>query len=151
MDTNNKSVWTPGEGKKLNLIGDPFTVKVRGEDTANGWSFFEATVMPGSVVPEHKHEGFDEAFYILEGELEMQMDGRKVTVTPGYFINVQRGTVHGYQNISSAPAKYLTWTHPSGVEHFYEDIDAHVKVIPDDCERIPSIAEKHQIQLMPPE
>jgi quercetin dioxygenase-like cupin family protein len=66
--------------------------------------------MPGSIVPKHKHDGFDKAFYILEGELEMQMDGEIITVTPGYFINVGRGTVHGYRNVSPTAAKYLTWT-----------------------------------------
>ena len=90
----NNTILSPGEGKQLNLIGDPFTVKATGEDNG-GWSFFEATVMPGSVVPEHKHDGFDEAFYILEGELEMQMDGQTAVVTPGYFINIKRGSVHG--------------------------------------------------------
>jgi mannose-6-phosphate isomerase-like protein (cupin superfamily) len=92
----------------------------------------------------------DESFYVLEGELEMSLDGEALKATPGYFINVRRGAVHGYRNAASTPAKYLTWTHPAGIEHFYEEISLNVKRLPDDLGKVLSIAEKHQIQLMPP-
>ena len=150
MNNGSKSVWSPEEGKQLGIMGDPFVCKAVGSDTDGGWSLFEATVMPGSVVPEHRHEGFDEAFYVLEGELEMSLDGETVTATPGYFINVRRGSIHGYRNITSAPAKYLSWTHPAGIEHFYEEISTNVKSLPEDLGKVLSIAEKHRIQLMPP-
>ena len=121
----------PGQGKKLNITGDPFICKALGEDTASGWALFEATVLPGSIVPDHKHDGFDEAFYILEGELEMSVEGEKITASQGYFINIKRGKVHGYQNTTSEAARYLTWTHPAGIEHFYEEISegSHEKVM----------------------
>jgi quercetin dioxygenase-like cupin family protein len=138
-----------GQGKQLNITGDPFICKVVGRDTENGWALFEATVLPGSIVPPHKHDGFDEAFYILEGEIEMSVEGETVTAPAGYFINIHRGTVHGYQNKRSEAARYLTWTHPAGVEHFYEEISENVKTMPDDLGKILTIAEKHQIQIMP--
>ncbi len=75
-----------GQGKQLNIAGDPFICKAVGKDTANEWSLFEATALPGSVLPDHKHEGFDEAFYILEGELEMSVEGEKVTAPAGYLL-----------------------------------------------------------------
>lgn len=139
-----------GEGKQLSVVGDPFICKAVGEDTANGWALFEATVLPGSMVPDHKHDGFDEAFYMLEGELEMQVAGEKVTASPGYFINIRRGTVHSYQNTSAVAARYLTWTHPAGIEHFYEEISQNVKQVPEDLGKIVAIAEKHQIEILPP-
>lgn len=150
MGNDKKSVWSPGEGKQLGIMGDPFVCKAVGEDTDNDWSLFEATVMPGSVVPEHKHEEFDEAFYILEGNLEMSMDGETLNAAPGHFVNVRRGTVHGYRNTTDAPARYLAWTHPAGIEHFYEEISANVKRLPDDLGKVLSIASKHRIQIMPP-
>ncbi|HZS47154.1 MAG TPA: cupin domain-containing protein [Blastocatellia bacterium] len=145
-----KSVWGPNEGKKLSILGDPFTCKAVGENTNNSWSLFEATVMPGSVVPNHKHDGFDEAFYLLEGELEMWLDGETINASPGHLVNFQRGTVHGYQNKSGAPARYLTWTHPAGIEHFYEEMSSNVKSMPEDLNKILEISDKHNIQIMPP-
>jgi quercetin dioxygenase-like cupin family protein len=139
-----------GQGKQLNITGDPFTCKVVGEDTANSWALFEATVLPGSLVPDHKHDEFDEAFYLLEGKLEMSVEGEKMTISAGDFINILRGTVHGYQNLSSEPAKYLTWTHPAGIEHFYKEIDENIKRLPEDLEKIVPIAEKHKIEIMLP-
>jgi quercetin dioxygenase-like cupin family protein len=140
-----------GQGKPLNITGDPFICKVVGQETANGWALFEATVLPGSIVPDHKHDGFDEAFYILEGELEMSVEGEKVTAAQGYFINIRRGAIHGYQNKRSEAARYLTWTHPAGIEHFYEEISEKVKVLPEDLGKVLAIAEKHQIEIILPE
>lgn len=96
----NKTIWEPGEGRTLSVAGDPFVCKALGADTDGEWSLLEATVNPGSIVPEHRHEGFEESFYILEGELEMQMNGETVTVGAGHFIKVPRGAVHGYRNAS---------------------------------------------------
>ena len=103
MERISKSIWSAEEGKRLNILGDPFICKAVGEDTANSWALFEATALPGNVVPDHRHDGFDEAFYILEGELEMSVGGETVTASPGYFINIRRGTVHGYRNTSPRP------------------------------------------------
>lgn len=133
----------------MSVAGDPFICKALGEDTGGDWSLFEATVNPGSVVPEHRHEGLEESFYILEGELEMQMDGQTTTVGAGHFIKVPRGAVHGDKNTSAAEVKYLTWTHPAGIEHFYGDISAEINVLPDDFAKVPGIMEKHQIELVP--
>src|ERR1044071_2582633 len=150
MENDGRSGGSPGEGKRLGIMGDPFVCKAVGEDTDDGWSLFEATVMPGSVVPEHRHEEFDEAFYILEGKLEMSMGGETRTAAPGHFVTVRRGTVHGYRNATDEPARYLAWAHPAGIEHFYEEISANVKRLPDDLGKVLSIASKHRIQLMPP-
>jgi quercetin dioxygenase-like cupin family protein len=150
MERNNKTIWAPGEGKKLAVAGDPFTCKAVGENTGNAWALFEATVLPGSIVPGHKHDGFDEAFYILDGELEMSVEGEKVIASAGCFVNVRRGMVHSYQNTGPQAARYLTWTHPAGIEHFYEEIDQDVKALPEDIEKVLTIAERHQIQIMPP-
>jgi len=139
-----------GQGKPLSVTGDPFVCKAAGADTDNGWALFEATVLPGSLVPDHKHDGFDEAFYILEGDLEMSVEGEMLTASPGYFINIRRGAVHGYQNKTVTAVRYLTWTHPAGIEHFYEEISDNVKALPDDLGKILTIADKHQIQIMPP-
>lgn len=140
----------PGGGTPLNILGDLFTCKVVGKDTENDWALFEAVVLPGSIVPAHRHDGFDEAFYILEGELEMCVEGESVIATKGYFINIGRGTVHGYQNKGMDPVRYLSWTHPAGIEHFYGEIDARIKTLPDDLERIVEIAEHHHIEILPP-
>ena len=143
-----KTIWQPDEGQILSVAGDPFVCKALGADTGGEWSLLEATVNPGSIVPEHRHEGFEESFYILEGELEMQMNGETMTVSKGHFIKVPKGAVHGYKNTSGSPVRYLTWTHPAGIEHFYSDLDAEVKVMPDDLAKIPALMEKHKIELM---
>lgn len=146
---NGFEVLNAGEGPRLNVLGDEFICKTSGEESGGGWTFFEATVMPGSVVPDHKHV-FDEAFYILEGSIEMSADGEKLTATPGSYINIKGGIVHGYHNTTSEVVRYLTWTHPSGIGHFFSEINKNVKKLPEDLGQMVSIAEKHKIEIMPP-
>lgn len=38
MDKNNKSVWTPEEGKRLDILGDPFAVGSELHESANDCS-----------------------------------------------------------------------------------------------------------------
>lgn len=42
----------------------------------------------------HRHEGTDELFLVIEGELDMEFRERTVTLSPGELIVVPRGTEH---------------------------------------------------------
>jgi homogentisate 1,2-dioxygenase len=39
----------------------------------------------------------DEAFYVLDGEIELEVDGDVVTATPGTFAFVARGAAHRFR------------------------------------------------------
>ena len=49
----------------------------------------------GSGPPPHKH-GWDEAFYVLKGEVNFQCDGKSSVCSVGTLVHVPRGTVHGF-------------------------------------------------------
>jgi mannose-6-phosphate isomerase-like protein (cupin superfamily) len=72
---------------------------------------------PGRWVgpPLHRH-GFDEAFYVLEGELTFQQGEEIGTAGPGELVFAPRGTVHTLANRSTAPARYLLVCTPAGFE-----------------------------------
>jgi mannose-6-phosphate isomerase-like protein (cupin superfamily) len=42
----------------------------------------------------HKHDHEDELFYVIEGELVVDLEGRSVTLAPRQGIMVPRGVVH---------------------------------------------------------
>jgi quercetin dioxygenase-like cupin family protein len=64
-------VLAPGEGEKFSVLDAVFTTKATGKDTKGAWTLYEITDTAGNGPPLHTHP-WDEAFYILEGELEIQ-------------------------------------------------------------------------------
>lgn len=68
------------------------------------WS---AEVDPQWIAPSHKHHECDEAWYVLEGELEFQVDGELLTAKTGDMVWAKKGSVHTYRNPGSQPARYL--------------------------------------------
>jgi quercetin dioxygenase-like cupin family protein len=140
----------PGEGSLLNVIGERVTCKVVGEETEGAWSLFEVSVPPGGGPPPHSHDEFDEAYYVLEGELELLAGERKVRAVPGSFITIPRGTVHAYRNNTDATAKFLAWGYPSGVERFFAELDREVRSLPPDVDLVMGIAARHNVRFAPP-
>jgi len=94
-----------GEGKALSVLGDSYTYKAAKEDTAGAYALVEHTVA-GDGPPPHIHTAEEEAFYVLEGELNVLVWDRTVTATTGAFVLVPHGTVHTFSKPGTASAKY---------------------------------------------
>ena len=96
-----------------------FRVLLRSEDTGAHGSVIEITAgatFPGP--PLHVHD-FDEAFYILEGELTFQVEDGLLTKGAGELAFVPRGVAHTLANRSGAPARYLLICTPAGFERSF--------------------------------
>jgi len=62
---------------------------------------------PGSVAPMHKHPG-EEIIYVLQGELEYDLEGRApVTLKAGGVLFVPAGVFHSAKNVGSGVASEL--------------------------------------------
>ena len=59
------------------------------------------------VAPLHLHHRDDEAWYVLEGMLGVQVGGNKVEARPGSAVFVARGTPHTYWNAGTGHLRYL--------------------------------------------
>ena len=66
-------------------------------ETAGAYSLTEHLVTAASNPPMHVQVDEDEAFYILEGEVEFEVDGRVLVATPGTFAFVARGAAHRFR------------------------------------------------------
>jgi redox-sensitive bicupin YhaK (pirin superfamily) len=64
-------------------------------------------IEPGASIGEHRHDGDEEFYYILEGAGEMTMDGTVVTVGAGDFGFTQSGQRHSLRNTGSQPMRLL--------------------------------------------
>ena len=59
------------------------------------------------VAPPHVHHNDDEAWYVLEGSLCIQMREKVVEAGAGSGVLVPRGTPHTYWNPGPGPTRYL--------------------------------------------
>ena len=94
-------------------------VLLRGELTGGHVSLTDITLPPHTAGPPlHTHD-FDEAFYVLEGELIFQVEDELVTKGAGEVTFAPRNVAHALANHSDAPARYLLVCTPSGFERHW--------------------------------
>ena len=108
-------------------------VLLRSEQSGGHVSVIENVIPAHSAGPPlHRHD-FDEAFYMLEGELVFQIDGERFTRRAGEFAFAPRNVAHALANHSEADARYLLVCTPAGLErHFARAAAASQGIEPPD-------------------
>jgi mannose-6-phosphate isomerase-like protein (cupin superfamily) len=71
------------------------------------WSLTEMRGRPGDMVPLHVHHDEDEVFHVLEGELELFVDGETLRLPADRIVVAPRGVPHAYRVCSPEPARWL--------------------------------------------
>ena len=138
-----------GQRKPLNVLGMPLTLLCEASETNGDWSLFEEEVPLGMGPPAHRHD-WDEAYYILDGQVNFTIDGAAVTSSRGDFNYLPRGTVHGFKGASETPARVLIFAAPAHGSEFFHEISKQVRSVPEDLAKIPGIGQRHGIEFMPP-
>jgi quercetin dioxygenase-like cupin family protein len=96
---------------------------VEAADSNGTASVFECDVPANSRMPApHRHDGFEETIYGLEGTTTWTIDGQTVEVGAGEAVCVQRGQIHGFQNHGDIDATFLAIATPAvfGPAYFRE-------------------------------
>lgn len=116
-------VRRPGDGEASWRAGDLFVVRATGDDTGGAYSLTEMTVAPRASGPHvHHHPDIEEAFYVVEGEIRLQVDGEEVAAPAGTFAVVPRGARPAYTNPRDEPARVLVIISPPGFEACFRDM-----------------------------
>ena len=116
-------------------------VLLRSEESDGVVSIIDNTVpanWPGPFL--HKHD-FDEAFYVLEGELTFQVEDQLITRRAGELAFAPRGVVHTLANHSDGRARYLVVCTPAGFERYFARMNENppewaLQEIPFEVERV---------------
>lgn len=109
----------------LGVAGGTYTILVSGDDTAGKYALIEMVVPPGGGPPPHRHD-FEEAFTLLEGELEFTFRGEKKTANAGTTVNVPANAPHAFKNVGAKPARMLCLCVPAGQEQMFLEIGDRV-------------------------
>jgi quercetin dioxygenase-like cupin family protein len=148
-----------GEGKMLWVVDELMTFKASGEDTGGAYAITDSVVPPGGGPPPHIHHREDEAFWVLEGELEVMVGESTFRAGAGSFVHLPKDIPHAYENVGTGPARFLTLMVPAGVEKFVEgvgkpgsDVSSPPPFEEEDIEKLLAIAPKYDAEiLLPPE
>jgi len=112
----------PGAGPTLDVLGVTHSYKAMASDTGQQFSIWESIVPPGRGAPQHTHSREDEAFYVLSGEVLVEIEGAPdpLRLGPGAFLFAPRHRRHGYRNVGSDTARLLVFAMPgAGLDRMF--------------------------------
>ena len=137
------------EGEKLRVLGTEVRFLCPAEKTEKTWSLLEAVLPFDAGPPPHDHP-WDEAYYVVEGEVRFQVGEKEQLVKAGDFVYAPGGTVHAFKGASQQPARVLVFDAPAAAEAFFRDVDREVKQMPADLAKVPEIGARHRLRIRQP-
>jgi quercetin dioxygenase-like cupin family protein len=144
-----------GAGPRLNVLGVTHVYKAMGVETAGHFSLWEAFVPPGQGAPPHTHTHEDEAFYVLHGEIVVEVEGSAgpTRAGPGSFFFGPRGRRHAYRNEGPGVAHLLIFCVPGeGLDRMFGEMHTAAERTGDmpPMDLIVDIARRHGVTIAPP-
>jgi quercetin 2,3-dioxygenase len=104
-----------GAGPRHRIAGGLSTTLVTGAET-DGRLLMATLALPrGAGVPTHVHEHTTEGIYVLEGTLQVTLDGADHVLSTGDFASIPPGTEHRWEG-GAFFTKLLSVTSPGGLE-----------------------------------
>jgi mannose-6-phosphate isomerase-like protein (cupin superfamily) len=99
-----------GQGIQLDVQGIRFSYKATAEDTGGRYAFTEGVIPPHHGAPLHIHHREDEAFYILEGEFEIECDDEVFRVGPGTFALLPKDSPTDFKTCRRERAEFFAFS-----------------------------------------
>ena len=132
------------EGNILTVLGVPLRFVCGAEQTDKAWSLME-NVLPKHVGPPPHHHPWDEAYYVVEGEVDFVIAGRPERLRGGDFVYAPANTVHSFNGASDEPARILVFDAPAHAKAFFEELhDARLE-FPRDLSKMAEAGDRHGI------
>jgi quercetin dioxygenase-like cupin family protein len=127
MSTKKHPVLQHRADAELNeLLGGSVAVRLRATQTDGRLGMIENVLPAGFAnLPLHIHPGFDEAFYVLEGQLGFRVGDEAITATPGTLVYAPGNVAHTFAELTGlASVRFLLWVTPGGHETYFEALAA---------------------------
>jgi quercetin dioxygenase-like cupin family protein len=101
-----------GEGRTWEPYGPGFAVKAGSYESEGGLVFIEVATRKGEEPGRHTHDGEDEIFYVLKGEVEFSCADETFRVGEKGFVFLPRNIEHGYTILNEGEARMLVVVAP---------------------------------------
>ncbi|MEO8924692.1 MAG: cupin domain-containing protein [Caldimonas sp.] len=133
----------------LHVLGTEVRFLCEGQSTKNAWSLMEVTLPQEGGPPPHTH-AWDEAYFVLEGDVRFTVGDQVFTASTGDFLYTPGGVAHGFSGESQQPARVLIFDAPAHAGAFFKRVDREVKVLPRDLVKVQQIGEDTGIRFLQP-
>jgi mannose-6-phosphate isomerase-like protein (cupin superfamily) len=138
-------VLDPDSGERaIDIAGADVTILASSEHTAGTISVLRYTApahFPGP--PLHIHPRFDEAWYVLDGELTLMPHGEASTLSAGAFAFTPGDVPHTFANRTDEPTTFLVICTPGGFEGYFRELAELSTGGPPSFETIGALALEH--------
>jgi quercetin dioxygenase-like cupin family protein len=129
----------------VNVVGEAITI-LAGGDLSKPFEMHIQEGVQGGGPPLHFHP-WDEAFYVVDGQVEVTVEGKSTTVSAGGYVHIPGGSIHAYKNISPTAKMIGVVSDPRGGQ-FFAAVDQ--LRVPEDLPRILEIAEAYGVIFLVP-
>jgi quercetin dioxygenase-like cupin family protein len=115
------TILPPGAGEQLSVRGSTLLFKATAASTGGAFSLHERLVPAGGRrPPAHVHPDRAEAFWVLDGEAEFELDGRLTRAAAGSFVLVPGGVAHTFGASPESATRVLVLHAPALDGYFRE-------------------------------
>lgn len=138
-----------GDGESLSILGTRARFLCTAEQTGEAWSLMEAVLPKHAGAPPHAHP-WDEAYYVVAGEVKFMVGDEEYLVGAGDFLYAPADTLHAFEGVSDEAARVIIFDAPAHAAGFFREVDAQVKTMPDDLGKMLDIGARHQVRFAQP-
>ena len=142
-------VLGPGEGRAIDLGGFGMSVKATADQTNGAFSLLEASEPAGFGPPLHIHRDAAEAFYVLEGEYVIFIEGRETICPAGSFIFIPAGIEHGFR-VGAVASRKLNLYMPAAMIRYFDEIADAGREGQMDEDALSKIAQRYGMEIIGP-
>jgi quercetin dioxygenase-like cupin family protein len=128
-----------GEGEALRVLGTGATVKVDANETDGALEFVVMDAVRGGDLVPHRHP-WAETYFILDGEIELQVGARRNRMTAGDFATIPPRAVHAFTVLTDT-ARFLHVSIGRGATAAFEAANIEFPEIPTPAD-VPRLLER---------
>jgi len=154
-------VTGPAEGQSIAMAGNTYRMLATGKQTNGEFAVMDFLIPPGGGPGPHAHAGFQESFYVTEGEIEVKSEAGTYIAKAGSFVTIPKGgIVHQFKNKTDQIAKMICIVVPAGLEAFFMEAGKPVEtgvllppepVNDEGMKKMKALAEQYGQELFPPD
>lgn len=146
---------TAAPGQALWMLNTLMVERVTAAQTNGAYSVLEQWLTADGNPPPHVHSHEDEAFLVVDGEIDVTVGETTTRLGPGGFAFAPRGVPHTYAIVDGIAHLYVIAS-PGGIEEFFRELgepagalDLPTPSTPD-VPAVISTAARHGISILPP-
>jgi quercetin dioxygenase-like cupin family protein len=127
----------------LQVFAERITI-LADHDRTGSYEVYVHDASEGAGPPPHFHV-WDEAFYVIDGEIDFEVGGTSKRVKAGGFVHVPAGMVHAFR-YASPTARMLGITSGAGATAMFADFDRECGA-DIDLDKVVDVLKRHRAEL----